>query len=157
MGSKKRSRSQTTTNSGSAGGNMDQAMNKLPPVSAKDSNSMYTGMLGGQLGAIGDTLGGLIENGQQMMADNPGMANFMRAVGGQPMQFETPECLQGLADKFKSEQPQPAAPAQQPQQEPQWLANLPPHMKQKYYAQQGQSPYGFNINNYMRDQNLGGR
>lgn len=118
---------------------------------------MYTGMLGGQLGVIGDTLGGLIEHGQNMMADNPGMANFVRAVGGQPMQFETPDFLSGLADKFKSEQPQPQYTEPQQPQEPQWLANLPPHMKQKYYAQQGQSPYGFNINNYMRDQNLGGR
>lgn len=158
MGSRRKSSSQTTTNSGSAGGNMDQAMEKLPPVSAKDSNSMYKGMLGGQLGVIGDTLGGLIENGQKMMSDNPGMANFIRAAGGQPMQFETPDFLSGLADKFKSEQPQPnAAPAQQQQQEPQWMANLSPEMKQRYYAQQGQSPYGFNINNYMRDQNLGGR
>ena len=159
MGSRRRRRSssKTTTNSGSAGGNMDQAMEKLPPVSAKDSNSMYTGILGGQLGAMGDTLGGLIENGQKMMSGNPAMANFVRAVGGQPVQFETPDFLFGLADKFKSEQPQPAAPAQQPQQEPQWLANLPPEMKRRYYAQQGQSPYTFDVNNYMRDQNLGGQ
>lgn len=138
---------------------MGQAMEKLPPVSAKDSNSMYTGILGGQLGAMGDTLGGLIENGQKMMSDNPAMANFVRAVGGQPVQFETPDFLKDLVAKANPPAPGQTAQVapQQPQQEPQWLANLPLEMKRRYYANQGQSPYTFDVNNYMRDQNLGGQ
>jgi hypothetical protein len=117
---------------------------------------MFNSMFGKQMGALGDVLGGLIENGQSMMSDNPALANFTRAIGGQPMQFQTPDFLQGMKDKYD---PQPAAPAQgmaQPQ-EPQWMANMTPEMKTRFYANQSQSPYGFNINNHMRDQNLGGQ
>jgi len=143
---------------GSAGGNMDSAMKKLPPVSGKDSSALFNGMFSKQMGALGDVLGGLIENGQQMMSDNPALANFTRAIGGQPMQFETPGFVKDLQAKYGPADT-PAAPAQgmaQPQ-EPQWMANMTPEMKTRFYANQNQSPYGFNINNHMRDQNLGGQ
>ena len=156
MGSKRRSTTTSTTNSGSAGGNMDQAMEKLPPATAEGAKKMYSGMLGDQLGVVGDVLGGLVENGQSMMSDNPAFANFMRAAGGQPMQFQTPDFLKGLQSRMTPQQ-EPQAPQQAPQQaEPQWMANMTPEMKQRYYAN-GQSPYTFDVNNYMRDQNLGGR
>jgi hypothetical protein len=108
---------------------------------------------------IGETLGGLIENGQQMMSDNPGLKNFMRAAGGMPMEFQTPDFLKDLAAKAMPQEPAaPVAQEQAPQQaEPQWMANMTPEMKQRFYANRGQSPYTFNINNYMRDQQLGGQ
>jgi hypothetical protein len=136
---------------------MNQAMSKLPPATAASTQKMYNSLLGGQLGVIGETLGGLIDNGQKMMSDNPALANFMRAAGGQPMQFETPDFLKDLAAKAMPQEP--AAPVEQaPQQaEPQWMANMTPEMKQRFYANRGQSPYTFNINDYMRDQQLGGQ
>ena len=153
-----RSKSKSSSGGSSASGNMDSAMEKLPPVSGKDSAGLFNGMFSQQMGALGDVLGGLIENGQSMMSDNPALANFTRAVGGMPMEFETPSFVKELQAKYgpKDEPAAPAAPAA-PQQEPQWMANMTPEMKQRYYANQGQSPYGFNINNYMRDQNLGGQ
>ena len=152
-----RSKNKSSSGGSSAEGNMDSAMKKLPPVSGKDSAGLFNGMFSQQMGALGDVLGGLIENGQQMMSDNPALANFTRAVGGMPMQFETPGFVKDLQAKYGPAD-EPAAPAASsaPQQEPQWMANMTPEMKQRYYANQGQSPYGFNINNYMRDQNLGG-
>ena len=157
MGGRSKSKSQSTQSTGSAGGNMDQAMEKLPPASAAGAKKMYSGILGDQLGVVGDVLGGLIENGQSMMSDNPGLANFMRAAGGQPMQFQTPDFLKGLQSRM-TPQEEPQAPQQAPQQaEPQWMENMTPEMKQRYYANRGQSPYNFDVNNYMRDQNLGGR
>jgi len=150
-----RSKSKSSSGGSSASGNMDSAMKKLPPVSGKDSSKMFNGMFSQQMGALGDVLGGLIENGQSMMADNPALANFTRAVGGMPMQFEAPSFVKELQAKYGPKD-EPVAPAA-PQQEPQWMANMTPEMKQRYYANQAQSPYGFNINNYMRDQNLGGQ
>lgn len=154
MGGK--SKSKSSSSSGSASSNMGNAISKVGKATAESTQNMYNSLLGGQLGVIGETLGGLIENGQSMMSDNPALANFLRATGGQPMQFETPDFLKDLAAKVnppQQEQPQ----AQPQQQEPQWMANMTPEMKQRYYANQGRSPYSFDINNYMRDQNLGGQ
>ena len=120
MGSRKKSKSSSTSNSGSASGNMNAAISKLPPATAASTTSMYNNLLGGQLGVIGETVGGMIEQGHKMMADNPGMANFMRAVGGQPMQFETPQMIKDLQAKAESLQApaQPAEPAQAAPQAP---------------------------------------
>lgn len=168
MGSRKKSKSSSSSSSTSgatAGQNMSTAMSKLPPATAESTTNMYNNLLGGQLGVIGETLGGLIEHGQNMMADNPGMANFMRAVGGQPMQFETPQMIKDLQAKAESLQApaQPAEPAQAaPQQQmPPWASQLTPQQYQRYQNMQqkrGQySPGQFNINDYMRSNNLGSR
>ena len=67
---------------------------------------MYNSLLGGQLGIIGETLGGLIEHGQKAMESNPAMANFMRAVGGQPIELDTPDVLAEFVAKYKPQEPQ---------------------------------------------------
>ena len=158
MGSRRKSRSTTTTNSGSAGGNMDQAMQKLPPVTADTTAKMYGGMLGTQLGVVGDVLGGLIENGNKFMENNPAAANFIRAAGGMPMQFETPDFLKGLREKYgpaPEEQPAPQQPAQPMQP---WMQHVNPQQAQAYQQwQMANGGQNFNVNDYMRTQNLGRR
>lgn len=156
MGSRKKSKSTTTTNTGSAGGNMDQAMAKLPPATAEGTKKMYSGMLGEQLGVIGDTLGGLIESGNKFMEQNPAAANFIRAVGGQPMQFDTPDFLKGMMDKYNPPAPEPTPQPQPEQQMPAWMQHVNPQQRAAYQqwmnANGGQN---FNVNEYMRNQNLG--
>lgn len=150
MGSRKKrksSSSSSSTSGATAGQNMNQAMSKLPPATAQGTQNMYNSLLGGQLGTIGETLGGLIDHGQQMMGNNPGMANFLRAVGGQPMQFETPQMIKDLQAKAEELQA-PAQEQQQAQAAPQQM--LP-------YSNGIFSPGQFNINDYMRRQNLGRR
>lgn len=156
MGSRKKSKSSSSSSSTSgatAGGNMNTAMSKLPPVTAQSTQNMYKDMLGGQLGIMGEALGGLIDHGQQAMAGNPGMANFMRAVGGQPMQFETPQMIKDLQAKAQELQA-PAQQEQQAQAAPQQQQKMPP-----WATSVGANGYPgqFNINDYMRRQNLGRR
>jgi hypothetical protein len=156
MGSRSNSRSTTTTNSGSAGGNMDSAMSKLPPATAEGANKMYQTMLGGQLGVLGDTLGGLVESGNKFMESNPAAANFIRAVGGQPMQFETPDFLKGMADKYNPPKPEPTPTAEPQQAVPAWMQHASPDGRAAY--EQWMNANGgknFNVNDYMRNQNLG--
>ena len=156
MGSRSKSRSTTTTNSGSAGGNMDQAMKKLPPATAEGVNKMYTGMLGGQLGVIGDTLSGLIESGNKFMEANPAAANFIRAVGGQPMLFETPEFLKGMAAKYNPPAPEPTPTAAPQQAMPAWMQYANPDSKTAYQQwMEANGHKNFDVNDYMRNQNLG--
>ncbi len=151
MGGK--SKSKSSSSSGSASSNMANAISQVGTSTQAGTNNWLNSLMGEQSSTIARTLMPLIESGQQMMADNPGLANFLRATGGQPMQFKTPDLISSMMPQQEAT-PTPAAPQQQ---EPQWMANLTPEMKQQFYATQGQSPYGFNINNYMRDQNLGGQ
>ena len=81
MGSRSKSSSQSTQNTGSAGGNMDQAMSKLPPTSAATSGGMFNSMMGGQMGAIGEGIASLISGGTQQMNDNPAFRNFAQKTG----------------------------------------------------------------------------
>lgn len=84
----------------------------VPKASASGAMGMYDKMLGGQLGTIGNALGGLVDKGMQFMEDNPGKANFIRAIGGMPIQLDTPDSIQGFIDKYRpKEPPAPAAPA----------------------------------------------
>jgi hypothetical protein len=151
MGGK--SKSKSSSSSGSAGSNMANAISQVGRSTQAGTNGWLNSLMGEQSSTIARTIMPLIESGQQMMSDNPALANFLRATGGQPMQFETPDLIKSMMPQ-QEVAPAPAAPQQQ---EPQWMANLTPEMKQRFYATQGQSPYGFNINNYMRDQNLGGQ
>lgn len=146
MGSRRRSSSRSTTNSGSAGGNMDQAMQKLPPVSAKDSGNMYNSMLGGQLGIIGELLGPLIQGGQQMMQSNPGLANFMANTGQQVQQMEQPQWLtdfsaaaKGLGQQMNTQAAQP--PAVEPKQPP-YFSRLSPEQQAALLKFQRYGGYG---------------
>ena len=137
---------------------MNQAMQKLPPVTADTTAKMYGGMLGQQLGVVGDVLGGLIEQGNSFMESNPGMANFIRAAGGMPMQFETPDFLKGLAAKHAPAPQEQPAPQQPEAPMPAWMQHMSPQQAQAYQQwQMANGGQNFNVNDYMRTQNLGGR
>lgn len=131
-------RSRKSSGSGSAG-----------KTDAKSSMSMYNGLLGGQLGTIGETLGGLISHGQKFMEDNPAAANFIRAVGGQPMKFDAPDFIQDLKDRGAQTSPEEAARQGVSPQGPAWSYNIP--------GRRNFSTGLFNINDHMRNQDLGGR
>ena len=72
----------------------------VPKASASGAMGMYDKMLGGQLGTIGNALGGLVDKGMQFMEDNPGKANFIRAIGGMPIQLDTPDTEKGLTARL---------------------------------------------------------
>lgn len=137
MGSRKKSSSrssQSTQNSGSASGNMNQAMAKLPPVTAQSTQNMFNGMFGQQMGAIGQMLGPLIQGATQQMNSNPGLANFAQHTGHKIQGFEQPEWLTQFAEAAKGMAPQaPAEPAQpaQPQQ-PAWMAKMSPEQQARF-------------------------
>ena len=149
MGSRGKSSSQSTQNTGSAGGNMDQAMRKLPPTSAATSGGMFNSMMGGQMGAIGEMLSPLISGANQQMADNPGFQNFMKETGQKIKGAEQPEWLtqfseaaKGLGEKFRPSQPEMPQQTQQPQQ-PSWMQRMSPEQQARYMNwQKHQAQYG---------------
>ena len=81
----------------------------VPKATESSTVNMYNNLLGGQLGVIGDALGGMVNHGMQLMENNPGKANFIRAIGGMPIQMDTPDFMQSFIDKQRPKEP--AAPA----------------------------------------------
>ena len=148
MGSRGKSSSQSTQNTGSAGGNMDQAMRKLPPTSAATSGGMFNSMMGDQLGAMGEGIASLISGGTQQMNDNPAFRNFAQKTGQKIQGFEQPQWLTDFAEKARGwapQQPQqPPAEGQpgQAQQQP-WMSRMSPEQQARYMDwQKHQAQYG---------------
>ena len=81
----------------------------MPKATEAGAMGMYNNMLGSQLGVIGDTFSNMVDQGMQFMEDNPGKANFIRAIGGLPIQLDTPDFMQTFIDKYQPKEP--AAPA----------------------------------------------
>ena len=129
-----------------------------PKATEAGATGMYNNILGGQLGTIGDALGGMIEHGQKLMEDNPAAANFIRAAGGQPMQFEAPQLVKDLRDRGAAVSPAEAA-RQNPQptpENPSWMQFVNPEQRARYNQYTGVTqPSQFNINDFMRNQKLG--
>ena len=75
------------------------------------ANSALSGIMDKQSGFLGNILGPLVQHGQQMMADNPGLQNFMSKVGTAPgqSQFDDLGLLLGL--KQPEEEEATSAPA----------------------------------------------
>jgi len=132
----------------------------VPKATESSTVGMYNNLLGGQLGTIGDTLGGLIEHGQKFMESNPAAANFIRVAGGQPMQFEAPGFIKDMRDRAAALSPAEAA-RQNPQptpENPSWMQFVSPEQRARYDQYTGVTqPSQFNINDFMRNQKLGGQ
>ena len=77
----------------------------LPKATEAGAMGMYNDLLGGQLGVIGDAFGGMLQQGMQWMDDNPGKANFMKAVGGMPIQLDRPDFMQEFIKKYGTQEP----------------------------------------------------
>ena len=140
MGSKSKSRSSNTS------GATKSTMANL--AKGKMSNEAVAGMqqdlANSQMGSILPIFAELVQNGQGMFGSNP-MMNMLGGMFGMPVQMQTPDFLQDFIKKYNPPEPQ------QPQQ-PQ-----PPQMP-NYMNGMGQTGIGavpFNINEYMRNQNLG--
>ena len=138
MGSRSKSSSSNTS------GATSSTMGKL--AGGRTSNSTLMGLLeqlqGSQLGGMLPIIGALIKDGKGTMASNP-MAPFF----GQPIQVQTPDFLSGFIEKHNPQEPQqPQQPQQQPPQMPNYMGGM---------GQTGIGTVPFDINEYMRNQNLG--
>ena len=85
--------------------NRSSGGSSVPKASASGAMGMYDNMLGGQLGTISEAMGGLVDQGMQFMEDNPGKHNFIRAIGGMPIQLDTPGFMQDFIDRYRPEEP----------------------------------------------------
>jgi hypothetical protein len=140
MGS--RSRSSSSNTSGATSSTMGNLSKNR--VSNEAVAGMQQGLANSQLGSTLGVVDALVRNGHQMFGDNIGM-KIMGGMFGMPIQMQTPDFLSEFINKYNPPEPQ------QPQQ-PQ-----PPQMP-NYMGGMGQTGIGtvpFNINEYMRNQNLG--
>ena len=137
MGS--RSKSSSSNTSGATKSTMaNLAKNKV-------SNEVVAGMqqdlANKQLGSLLPIFAELVQNGQGMFGNNP-MMGLMGSMFGQPMQVQTPDFLAEFIAKYNP--PEPEQP--QPPQMPNYMGGM---------GQTGIGAVPFNINEYMRNQNLG--
>lgn len=142
MGSRSRSSSSNTS------GATSSTMGNLAKGGA--SNEAVAGMQqdlsNSQLGSTLGVVDALTRNGHQMFGDNIGL-KIMGGMLGMPIQTQTPDFLKDFIKKYSP--PEPQQPQPQPQQ--------PPQMP-NYMGGMGQTGIGtvpFDINEYMRNQNLG--
>ena len=140
MGS--RSRSSSSNTSGSTKSSMANLAKGA--VSNEAVAGMQQDLSSKQMGSMLPIFAELVQSGQGMLGKNP-MMNMLGGMFGMPVQMETPDFLQDFIKKYNPPEPQPP---QQPQ---------PPQMP-NYMNGMGQTGIGtvpFNINEYMRNQNLG--
>ena len=140
MGSRSKSRSSNT--SGATSSTMANLSKNR--VSNEAVAGMQQDLANSQLGSMLPIFSEIVQNGQSMFGSNP-MMNMLGGMLGMPVQMQTPDFLQDFIKKYNPPEPQ------QPQQ-PQ-----PPQMP-NYMGGMGQTGIGtvpFNINEYMRNQNLG--
>ena len=121
---------------------MQQLMQNQP--SNEELMAQQQQMANGQMGNVASGMSEMVQAGQQMFGQNP-MMNILGGMMGMPVQMQTPDFLQNFIQKYQPPQ-QPEQP-QQPTQEQQF-GPMPHEMVTR--------PNGrpFNINEYMRNQNL---
>lgn len=142
MGSKKKSNSQNT--SAASNQQMQQLMQNQP--SNEELGAQQQQMANSQMGNVASGISEMVQAGQQMFGQNP-MMNILGGMMGMPVKMQTPDFLQNFIQKYNPQEPQQP---QQPQQQQQ-----PPQMPNQIGGQTGIGTVPFDINEYMRNQNLG--
>jgi len=128
-----RSRSSNSSSSGNASSNMASAQQQVGTATQKGTNDWLTNLMGNQSSMIGQVLGPLIEGGQKMMNDNPGMKNFMADTGQKAQELGQADWLQNFAEAARGWAPTPQQPQQQPgQQTPFYFKGLDEGQQAKY-------------------------
>lgn len=133
MGGRSKSRSSNT--SGATSSTMANLANK--GVSNEKVYGMQQDLSNSQMGSLLPIFAELVQSGQGMFGSNP-MSSMMGAMFGQPVQMQTPDFLKEFIAKYNPPEPEPQTQAQR-------FGNIPT-------LPNGQP---FNINQYMRNQNLG--
>lgn len=128
-----RSRSGGSSSGGTASGNMANAQSQVGQATQKGTNDWLSNLMGNQSSMIGQVLGPLIQGGQEMMASNPGMKNFMADTGQKAQELGQADWLQNFAEAAKGWAPTPQQPqAQAGQQTPFYFKGLDEGQQAKY-------------------------
>lgn len=133
MGS--RSRSNKQSSSGSASDNMASAQQQVGTATQQGTNDWLSNLMGTQSSMIGQVLGPLIQGGQEMMANSPGVKNFMSNTGQKAQELGQADWLQNFAEAAKGWAPPQKAPQEpQPgqQQQPFYFKGLDEGQQAKY-------------------------
>ena len=72
----------------SSSGGSNKGYNPVPRTNQGQATQALNGVMDKQAGFIGQVLGPLIANGEQAMASNPGLTNFMKNVGQKKEQVD---------------------------------------------------------------------
>jgi hypothetical protein len=142
-----RSKSKSSSGGASASGNMANAQQQVGQATQQGTNNWLQNIMGNQSSMIGQMLGPLIQGGQEMMASNPGMKNFMADTGQKAQELGQADWLQNFAEAARGWAPKPMggeSPAQPGQQQsPGMMRGLAPEQQEKYQQYlQHQRTYG---------------
>ena len=128
-----RSKSNSSSGGASASSNMANAQQQVGQATQKGTNDWLTNLMGNQSSMIGSVLGPLIQGGQEMMASNPGMKNFMADTGQKAQELGQADWLQNFAEAARGWAPTPQQPQAQPgQQSPFYFKGLDENQQAKY-------------------------
>ena len=138
----------------SKSGGSSKGYNPVQRIGQSQATNALNGVMDKQAGFMGQVLGPLIAQGEQAMANNPGLTNFMDKVGqkkeGMDNFFTGPDSMLARLDKVFGVEREGATPVEQ----------APPvnGMTDEQMAQLQRSGFGnfninqpYNINNDMRN------
>lgn len=131
-----RSKSKSSSGGASASGNMANAQKQVGQATQQGTNNWLQNIMGNQSSMIGQMLGPLIQGGQEMMASNPGMKNFLADTGQKAQELGQADWIQNFAEAARGWAPKPMGGG-----EPQ--AGQPP---------MGQTPSPYNYTNLNDEQ-----